>query len=211
MLSRVRVSIAAAAATALVGGVGLAEQTAWAQSRGAAASDQTVKVAARRITESQYRHTIAALFGPQTLVNARFEPERREDGLLAVGSTSLSITPSGFEQYFALARSISDQVLDPKRREAVVGCAPADPAKADAACTRAFVERYGEPLFRRPLTSAEVAARVKTAETGAVQAGDFYAGLEFALTSLLMAPEYLFRIEVAEPDPARARQYRLDA
>jgi hypothetical protein len=45
---------------------------------------------------------------------------------------------------------------------------------------------------------------------GAKQAGDFYAGLKLALSSLLVAPEFLFRIETAEPDPANPRQYRLD-
>jgi hypothetical protein len=171
---------------------------------------ETVKVAARRLTESQYRHAIRDAFGEDVTINARFEPERREDGLQAVGSTSLSITPSGFEQYFALAKSISDQVLDPKRREATVGCEPADAAKADPACAGAFVGRYGEILFRRPLTTKEIASRVRTAEAGATQAGDFYAGLKLALTSLLMDPDFLFRIEAAEPDPASPGQYRLD-
>ena len=53
-------------------------------------------------------------------------------------------------------------------------------------------------------------ARLKTASTGAKQSGDFYAGLKLALTSLLVAPEFLFRVETAEPDPANPRQYRLD-
>jgi hypothetical protein len=35
--------------------------------------------------------------------------------------------------------------------------------------------------------------------------------LRLALTSLLVAPEFLFRIESAEPDPGRPGQYRLDA
>ena len=51
-------------------------------------------------------------------INARFEPEKREDGLLAIGAARLSLTSSGFEQYFALASSISDQVLEEKRRAA---------------------------------------------------------------------------------------------
>ncbi|HET9445779.1 MAG TPA: DUF1592 domain-containing protein, partial [Steroidobacteraceae bacterium] len=36
-------------------------------------------------------------------------------------------------------------------------------------------------------------------------------GFELALTSLLVAPEFLFRVETAEPDPAKPGQYRLDA
>lgn len=168
-----------------------------------------VTVAARRLTESQYRHIIADTFGDWVKISARFEPERRQDGLLAIGSTQLSITSSGFEQYFSAARSISAQVLDKSRRDATVGCRPADATKPDDACTAAFVRNYGEKLFRRPLTDSEVAARVATARVGASK-GDFYGGLNLALTSLLAAPEFLFRLEVAEADPATGAS-RLDA
>lgn len=196
--------LAAFAVSAIALSVGLA---ASAQSGGEA---QTVKVSARRITESQYRHTIADAFGKDIVINARFEPERRDDGLQAVGSAALSLTPSGFEQYFALAKAISEQVVDAKHRDALAPCKPADPAKPDAACTRAFVAKYGEVLFRRPLTEAEIAARVKTAELGATQGNDYYAGLKLALTSLLMAPDYIFRIESAERDPADPSAIRLN-
>jgi hypothetical protein len=169
-----------------------------------------IKVAVRRITETQYRHIIADIFGTEVKINARFEPEKREEGLLAIGNARLSLTSSGFEQYFALASSISDQVLSDKRRAVFVPCKPANPAQADDTCARQFIERYGERLFRRPLTESETLARLKTASTGAKQSGDFYTGLKLALTSLLVAPDFLFRVETAEPDPANRWQYRLD-
>src|SRR5262245_27306987 len=65
----------------------------------------------RRLTESQYRHAIADAFGKDVTINARFEPERREEGLQAVGNARLSITTSGLEQYFSVARSVADQVV----------------------------------------------------------------------------------------------------
>jgi hypothetical protein len=170
-----------------------------------------IKVALRRITETQYRHTIADVFGPEIKISARFEPEQRVDRLLAIGSAQLSLTSSGFEQYFTLASSISGQVLGEKQRTASVPCKPADAARADDTCARAFIEKYGEQLFRRPLTKSETLARLRTASRGAKQSKDFYAGLKLALTSLLLAPEFLFRVETAEPDPAHPRQYRLDA
>jgi hypothetical protein len=170
-----------------------------------------IKVTVRRVTETQYRHTIADIFGPEIKINARFEPEKRVEGLLAIGSGQLSVTSSGFEQYFALASSISDQVLDEKQRTTSVPCKPTDPTQADDACARQFIEKYGERLFRRPLTESETLARLKTASMGAKRSGDFYAGLKVALTSLLVAPEFIFRVETAEPDPANRSQYRLDA
>src|SRR5262249_33425710 len=176
----------------------------------APAEAMPIKVALRRITETQYRHTIADVFGPSIKINSRFEPEQRVDRLLAIGSAQLSLTSSGFEQYFVLAGSISDQVLGETQRTASVPCKPADPARADDACARLFIEKYGERPFRRPLTKAEILARLRTASAGAKQSGDFYAGLKLALTSLLLAPEFLFRVETAEPDPAHPQRYRLD-
>lgn len=167
-------------------------------------------IAVRRITESQYRHAIANTFGKDIVINGRFEPGKREEGLLAVGGMQLSITSGGFEQYFSIARSVADQVMDPKRRDALVGCKPADAKAADDACAKAFLAKYGETLFRRPLTSGDLAARVAVANKGAAQSGDFYEGLKLSLVSLLMAPEYLFRIELAEPDPANPGKLRLD-
>ena len=175
------------------------------------AERKPIKVAFRRITESQYRHTIADIFGSEIKINSRFEPEKRDEGLLAIGTPQLSLTSSGFEQYFALASSIAEQALSEKTRDEVVGCKPADTAKADDACARKFIAKYGERLFRRPLNDIEVATRLKTASLGAQQSNDFYAGLKLALTSLLVAPEFLFRVETAEPDPVNAQLYRLDA
>lgn len=169
-----------------------------------------VKVALRRLTESQYRHTIADVFSPEIKIQARFEPEKRVDGLLALGNAQLSLTSSGFEQYFTLAHSISDQVLGEKQRAASVPCKPANPAGADDVCARLFIDKYGERLFRRPLTKAELLARLRAASIGAKQSSDFYAGLKLALTSLLLAPEFLFRVEIAEPDPNHPQHYRLD-
>src|SRR5262249_28017097 len=179
-----------------------------ARAPGAAAP---IKVALRRITETQYRHTIADVFGPDIKINSRFEPEKRVDRLLAIGSAQLSLTSSGFEQYFALASSISDQVLAERQRTVSVPCKPADPAQADEACARLFIETYGERLFRRPLTESETLTRLRTASMGARHSNDFYAGLKLALTSMLVAPEFLFRVETAELDPASPGRYRLDA
>jgi hypothetical protein len=179
---------------------------------GATPVDATqVKVGVRRVTETQYRHIIADTLSPDIKISARFEPEKREDGLFAIGTAQLSLTSSGFEQYFALASTIADQAMNEKLRDKVVPCKPADATKADDECARQFIDVVGQRLFRRPLTEAEALSRLKSATVGATQTKDFYAGLKLPLVSMLVAPEFLFRVETAEADPANAKQYRLDA
>ncbi len=163
----------------------------------------------RRITESQYRNSIADLFGPAIQINARFEPERREDGLQAIGNARLSITTSGIEQYFSIARSIADQVIDGEQGAAAAACVT-DAVLANA-CAETFIKGHGRQLFRRPLTQAEIAERMSVFSDGYSAANDYRKGLKLALVSLLVSPEFLFRQERAEADPARAGAYRLDA
>jgi hypothetical protein len=164
----------------------------------------------RRITESQYRHTVADLFGDKIAITGRFEPEMRDEGLLAIGSAKLSITPSGFEQYFAIASNVSNAAVSEDNREKIVPCTPADPKAADDACARQTLAHYGRLLFRRPLSETELAARVSVASATAGRRKDFYSGLAEGFTGLLVAPEFLFRIESAEAFPSREGEVRLD-
>lgn len=164
-------------------------------------------VAVRRITESQYRHAIADVFGPQINVNARFEPEARSEGLLAIGASDASISANGLQQYFAAARGIAAHVA-PDGQAAAGPCSPPAPAVVDDACAALWVRTYGERLFRRPLSEREVKAHVSLAGNTAASAGQFNAGLRAALVSLMTAPDFLFRIERRE---TAAGSNRLDA
>jgi len=185
--------------------------SALAQVPPAAAKAEPFAMSVRRVTESQYRNIIRDTFGPGMQLNARFEPELREAGLQSIGNAQLSITTSGFEQYFALAKSVAGQAVDEKKRAEFVSCTPADQKTKDDACTRIVLERYGKSLFRRPLTEAEIASRLKIASDATARVANYYEGLRLAIASLLVDPEFLFRVEEAEPDPANPGQYRLDA
>jgi len=210
--SGVSASVLAAVAIGSVGlATGFATETVSAPvAKKANAGKPGTIVGTRRLTESQYRNTIADVFGPEIQITGRFEPERREHGLFAIGSTELSISSGGFEQYYAMGRAVADQAFAEKSREKVFGGAPANAEAPDDAKAAEFIQHYGKKLFRRPLTEAEVAARVALANRGATQAKSYDAGLKLALVSLLTAPEFLFRVETAEQDPRNRKQLRLD-
>jgi hypothetical protein len=142
-------------------------------------------------------------------VPSRIDPDDRRSGLLAVGASFASVTPSGFEKYEAAAAAVAEQALDPSHRDELVPCQPAAASSSDEACARTFIERVGRRLFRRALSPAEADARVEIANRAAKTLRDFYAGLELGLMSLLVSPEFLFRVELAESDPARPSTMRL--
>jgi hypothetical protein len=177
-------------------------------------SSQTVEVdagpvALRRLTAEQYARSIRDVLGEHITVPSRIDPDDRREGLLAVGASFASVTPSGLEKYEAAATAVAEQALDSEYRNDLVQCQPASATSSDEECARAFVERVGRRLFRRSLTAEEVDARVAIANESANTLDDFYAGLELTLTSILTSPEFLFRVEEAEPDPANSAVLRL--
>jgi hypothetical protein len=161
----------------------------------------------RRLTESQYRNSIADIFGTGIVVQGKFEPDRRVGGLLAASGTTLSVTPAGFEGYAKMADSIARQVVDEKNRSRLISCMPKSAAAPDRGCAGQILERYGQLLFRRPLTQAELKARLDAADKVTKLSGNFYTGIRYSLTTLLSAPDFLFRTEMAVP---KGKDYTLD-
>jgi hypothetical protein len=168
-------------------------------------------IALRRLTTEQYANSVRDVLGSHITVPDRIDPDERASGLLAVGSTFAGITPSGFEKYEAAATVIAEQALDAEHRDHLVPCKPSSTSSPDDACARQLIEPIGRRLFRRPLEADEVQSRVELAANAAHVLGDFYQGLELALSSLLVSPDFLFRVETAEPDHADPTRLRLTA
>ena len=164
----------------------------------------------QRLSEAQYRHIIADVFGDDIRIAGRFEPMVRRDGLIQVGAGAATVTPAGFEQFDTMARTIAAQVFEPGHRARTIPCTPPSASAPDDACAAQVLSKYGRLLFRRPLTSAELAARVAVAHQAAQVSGDFYNGLQLALATELEMPEFLFRIDSIEPDPDHPGTMRLD-
>ena len=129
-------------------------------SRGAVAmaappADHSYVVSLRRLTEREYRNSIADIFGKEIEVRGSFEPTIRSNGLAAISTASLSVTPVGFESFSKMANDIAAQVTAEKYRSKLP-CAPKDPKTQDDACARQIISHYGLLLFRRPLTETEL-------------------------------------------------------
>jgi len=60
-----------------------------------------------RMGESEYRNTIADIFGADIAIKGQFEPGVRTDGLLAVGQHTKSFSPVSLEYYDNMARGIA--------------------------------------------------------------------------------------------------------
>ena len=180
---------------------------AWIGASALAANGNQV-VGLRRLTENEYRNSIADIFGKDISVQGTFEPGIRLGGLTSASTAVLSITPAGFESYSKMADSIATQATDEENRKRLISCQPKSAKAPDDVCATEFLSHYGLQLFRRPLTSEELKTRVNLARTMAKSSGDFYAGLRYSLATLLQSPEFLFRKEIAVSADGKA--YALD-
>jgi len=168
-------------------------------------------VSLRRLTEPQYRQSIADIFGADIKVIGTFEPDIRVHGLLAEGTTRVAVTPGGLEQYENIARGIANQVIDEQHWPKLVGCAPQKNDSNGANCAAEFFERTGKKLYRRPLQKEEIKSSVNNALTAAKKLGSFQAGVGAALAGMLTSPDFLFRIERTTADAHQANGTSLDA
>lgn len=165
----------------------------------------------RLLSESQYRNTIADLFGAHIAVGGTFDPLIRTNGLLTVGATNARITPAGLEQLDRMARSIASQVVAEKNRNVLIPCVPASQSTADDACATKFYASVGRLLYRHPLSPEELNSPVAVAHSAATNLGNFYDGLASGLAGMLVSPSFLFSIDTTEPDPKQTGKTRLDA
>src|SRR5438477_3078050 len=105
-------------------------------------ADHSYVVSLRRLTEQEYRNSIADIFGKEIEVRGSFEPTIRSNGLAAVSTASLSVTPVGFESFNKMANDIAAQVTAEKYR-IKLPCAPKDAKTPDDACAGKVLGHYG--------------------------------------------------------------------
>lgn len=174
----------------------------------APAPTQSYVSALRRLTADEYRSSVGDVFGKSIEVRGVFEPTVRMGGLQAASTAVLSVTPAGFESFSKMADSIAAQVTSEAYRPNLP-CAPKDPKAADDACAGQILANYGLRLFRRPLRPDELKSRIVLSRELANRTDNFYEGLHYGLASLLQAPDFIFRKEVAVP-ASQGNGYTLD-
>ena len=184
--------------------------TAMAAGAGLASSDVDAPMM-RRLTPQQYLRVMTDLFGPTVEIAGRFEPVARQGGLLEVGTGTVGLTSTGFEQYDGIARGIAASILDAEHRDVLMPCKPASEKAADPACAKQFFNYVGGQLYRRPLTGDELSIQVDLANATANSLKNFYKGLELSFASMMVQPQFLYRQETVVPVKGTPGRFELDA
>ena len=167
----------------------------------------------RLMTAQQYTNTVADVFGADIAASvvAPIPPMNRTDGLLASGASAVGLTSDQLQQIQQTAAAIAKKVVDESHRDFLFPCRPESIELTDADCAQRFLSEVGLLLHRRPLSQEKLKSLVVLAGDVTEQTKNFYDGVAIALEAILISPEALFIIDVAEADPRRANgRRRLD-
>jgi mono/diheme cytochrome c family protein len=90
---------------------------------------------------------------------------------------------------------------DTPSRGRIFGPRPADPQRSDRAAAARILTPLMKQAYRRPVTAADLERPLALFDRSRAEDG-FEAGIEMALSAVLVSPHFLFRLE---PDPAGVR------
>jgi mono/diheme cytochrome c family protein len=167
-----------------------------------------------RLPAKSGTHLVQVYFASKTqaFVEDLFDPSlRREPYRDGSGNPKISsVTITGPQPATAT-------IGDTPSRQLVLTCTPRVRAsgvsarQADdeaAGCARKIISTLARRAYRRPVTEDDLQAPLTAYRTGAASGG-FEAGVEMALRSILMSPNFLFRIESQPPKAAANTAYRI--
>ncbi|WAS98001.1 DUF1592 domain-containing protein [Nannocystis punicea] len=152
----------------------------------------------RRLTASEFTHSMQDLLGPVTLGDV--EADSLQDGFFAVGAARVALSPAGVARYEqAIGDATAQAFADPARVAQILRCVPTQ--LTDVTCMRDALATFGRRAWRRPLTGVELERYLGIATTIGSETGDVVVGLRHAVWALLQAPHFLYRVELGEPSP----------
>ena len=162
-------------------------------------------------------HTVGVSF-----VDARAEPT----GVLERRLSGFSLSGLGFYHGNAAVERVevagpydATGPGDTPSRRRLLSCRPPAPSQgptdgseaadsSEASCAVDILAGLARRAYRRPTTAADVATLMSFYETGRAERG-FEGGIQKAVERLLVAPEFLFRVERDPVDVAAGAAYRL--
>lgn len=149
----------------------------------------------RRLTLTEYAYTIRDLLGEDvSALVAGFPADGRTEGFDNVAA-SLDVATNQLDVFERAADALATRAVavgSPARQRISV-CSE----WADAACRRKVLQAFADKAWRRPTTSSEVDQLLALAAIGKDASADEQVAL--ALRGVLLAPQFLFRVEKLPP------------
>ncbi len=147
----------------------------------------------RRLTRVEYLNTLRDLLGPAVTADVAITPDATSLGFDNSASIQ-SVSQLLAEQYESTAITVAAAAV--ATLPAVLKCDVV--AMGEDVCARKFIADFGLRAFRRPVTPAESTRMFTLYSARKVKQG-FAGAIETLLQGMLMAPQLLYRVELANP------------
>jgi hypothetical protein len=166
-------------------GVELASALKYREEEAAGGGKAAQRIDLRRLTHSQYNHTVRDLLGDQTSPANQFPPEDFVNGFRNQAQAQ-SLSPLLIEAYSAAAEKLARNAFRGGDTRALIPCKQATPA-----CRARFVREFGLKTFRRPLEQVEQ----KRYEALMAKEPDLIKGAQLVVEAMLQSTSFLFRLD----------------
>jgi hypothetical protein len=149
----------------------------------------------RRLTKSEYNHTIRDLLGDDSRPADRFPPEEETLGF-DNNASGRGVSQVHIEQYMDAAELLVRNAMRARRDQLI----PCDINLVDeTVCAEQTISRFGRRAYRRPLTAGELARYMSYYDDLRPDEG-FDGAIVIVLEVILQSPHFLYRTEFGRPD-----------
>ncbi|HEX4771276.1 MAG TPA: DUF1592 domain-containing protein [Bryobacteraceae bacterium] len=138
----------------------------------------------RRLTNSQYNHSVRDLLGDQTEPADQFPPEDFVSGFKDQYDAQ-NLSPLLEEAYSRAAEKLAQNAFRNGDQHQLIPCKPS------RGCRDQFVKEFGRKTFRRPLTEGELRRYVSLFD----RENAFLPGAQLVVEAMLQSPNFLFRLD----------------
>tara|TARA_B110000116_G_scaffold235357_1_gene220398 strand:- start:1155 stop:4313 length:3159 start_codon:yes stop_codon:yes gene_type:complete len=156
------------------------------------ACDAPVQYGARQLkllTQVEYQSSVEDLFGIDSDLSDGLNTDSKIGFFF--NNVLTPVSSSAYDKYLTVGAKVA-QVSANNDFASILNC-----ASYDQSCSEAFVSDVMPEVFRRPLTSEEIAT-YSFLSNGSTTAGDVKLGIQLAIESALSSPQFLYRHELGE-------------
>lgn len=150
----------------------------------------------RRLTRFEYSNTIEALLNDASSPGQELPAELLGNGF-GNDADNQPTSPFLVEQYNTLAAELAPLAMSPEVASRYDDCVLGD-SPDESQCAQAFITKFAEAAYRRPLESGE-AQELLTLQQTLRTGGDFSSSVLGVVEAILQSPDFLYRIEQGEP------------
>lgn len=163
------------------------------------------RVTIRRLNRAEYNNTIRDLTGVDFQPANDFPADDVGNGFDNIGDV-LAMPPLLVEKYLGAAEEIIDRAFeDPKGRELIIICEPANDTERLECATR-IVRNFASRAYRRPIEDAELQRLLELGRRAYENGASYDDTLKYVLQAILVSPNFLFKVELDPTGDATTRE-----